>query len=197
MQKGLKYGLFLLSFLLITNVFAQEQPAAAAKPKPPQKKEEGPKPPTPEEQARELLISGESKKKQAKYDEAIADFDKALEIYIELYEVYVARASCYFLKLDFNSAMADYNRAIEVIETETEKIKTQAKIKRVLQDAAGEKLELDKLDKLMPILADAYYQRGNLKQFSDDISGGCEDLNKSKELGHLQADLKIAEFCGK
>jgi tetratricopeptide (TPR) repeat protein len=192
MRLALRIVIILASILLMSNAYCQE----GTKPKKPTSKEVGVKPPTPEELARELLTTAEAKKKQGKYDAAIADYDAALEKFIGLHEVYVARASCYFLKLDFNGALADYDRAVQVVETEMEKYKTQAKIKHVLQDAPGEKIALEKASNLQPTLADAYYQRGNLKQFTDDMGGCCEDLNKSKDLGHLQAVLKIDELCG-
>jgi tetratricopeptide (TPR) repeat protein len=190
---------FIVVFISNINVNAQEKstPPAAETPKKAggEKKQEGPKPKTPNEIARELLASGESNKKLGRHDQAIKDFDLAIETDPTLYEVYVGRASTLFLKLDFQSAMLDYNRAIEIIETESEKIKTQAKIKRVLQDLPGEKLELDKLEKLKPILAEAYYQRGNLKKFMDDKDSCCEDLKKARDLGHLQGEQTLREYC--
>lgn len=207
MSKLVNVLLIALLSLLSVVAFAQDKPAETTKPaagaaKPaggtkskPGNKGPAAKAPSPEEIARESLARGESFKKMGQYDKAMIEYDAALEKYPQLYETYTARASAHFLQLNFTEAMNDYNRAIEICETEMEKFKTQAKIKRVLQDLAGEKLALDEANKLKPIVADAYYQRGNLKQFMDDLEGSCEDLMKSKEFGHLQADTKIAEFC--
>ena len=113
----------------------------------------------------------------------------------EYYRAFIGRAGTKFLKLDFQGALTDYDAAIELMENLTEQAETQAKIKKVFGDVNGEKIQLDIVNEIKPYLAEAYYQRGNAKQFTDDVAGACEDINKSIELGFLRASDALKNIC--
>ncbi|RMG81056.1 MAG: hypothetical protein D6707_05395, partial [Bacteroidetes bacterium] len=73
---------------------------------------------------------------------------------------------------------------------------TKANIKKILNENNAAKIELDEANRLKTILAEAYYQRGNLKAFLEDKSGGCQDIRKAKELGYLKIHEALKNICG-
>ena len=184
--------------------FGQDKPTTppekseATKETPPQDDtDEGnaPRAKSPIEVATDLCIEAESQKKLGRHDVAIETYTAALEKLPEHYPAFVGRAGTKFLKLDFQGALADYDASITMMESLKEKHETQAKIKKVFGDVTGEKIELDYVKEILPALAEAYYQRGNVKQFMDDQAGACEDVQKAKELGSNRADDAIKTIC--
>lgn len=145
--------------------------------------------------ATNLCIAAESLKKRGKHDEAIQTYTEALEESPEHYPAFIGRAGTKFLKLDFQGALADYDAGITMMVNLKEKHETQAKIKKVFGDVTGEKIELDYANEITPALADGYYQRGNIKQFMDDLTGACDDIKKAKELGHNQTNYAMKDIC--
>ena len=145
--------------------------------------------------ATKLCVEAESLKKRGKHDEAIQIYTEALEKLPDHYPAIIGRAGTKFLKLDFQGALADYDAGITMMVSLREKYETQAKIKKVFGDVTGEKIELDYANEIKPALADGYYQRGNIKQFMDDLTGACDDIKKAKELGHNQTDFAMKDIC--
>ena len=43
--------------------------------------------------------------------------------------------------------------------------------------------------------ADAYYNRGFTRIFSNDKTGGCSDFNMAKKLGSTEANVPIRKYC--
>ena len=145
--------------------------------------------------ATKLCVEAESLKKRGKHEEAIQTYTEALEESPEHYPAFIGRAGTKFLKLDFQGALADYDAGITMMVSLKEKYETQAKIKKVFGDVTGQKIELDYANEITPALADGYYQRGNVKQFMDDLTGACDDIKKAKELGHNQTDFAMKDIC--
>ncbi|MBT6745670.1 MAG: hypothetical protein HOB26_03870 [Flavobacteriales bacterium] len=145
--------------------------------------------------ATKLCVEAESLKKRGKHEEAIQTYTEALEESPEHYPAFIGRAGTKFLKLDFQGALADYDAGITMMVSLKEKYETQAKIKKVFGDVTGQKIELDYANEITPALADGYYQRGNVKQFMDDLTGACDDIKKAKELGHNQTDYAMKDIC--
>ncbi|MBL4651796.1 MAG: hypothetical protein JKY53_02875 [Flavobacteriales bacterium] len=192
--KNIASIIFILVVCMSINVYGQDTPAKSETP-PTESAENAPRVKSPIEQATYLCTEAESQKKLGRHDDAIAIFTEALEKLPEHYPAFVGRAGTKFLKLDFQSALADYDAAITMMENLKEKHETQAKIKKVFGDVSGEKIELDYVNEILPALAEAYYQRGNVKQFMDDQAGACEDVQKAKELGSNRADDAIKTIC--
>jgi hypothetical protein len=44
-------------------------------------------------------------------------------------------------------------------------------------------------------LAEAYFGRGHLKQFMEDKSGGCDDLQLARDMGHQRAKSDLLDLC--
>lgn len=129
------------------------------------------------------------------YDGALAAYDTSLQIDPNLIEAYIGRGGIKFQKIDFPSAMEDYNRAIEISEKMVEMHEYRANIKTVLADYEGAKVERNKVMGLKDQLAEAYFRRGHLKRFMDDIGGGCEDIEKAKNMGNTRAKTDFQDLC--
>lgn len=129
------------------------------------------------------------------YDGALAAYDTSLQIDPNLIEAYIGRGGIKFQKIDFPSAMEDYNRAVEISEKMVEMHEYRANIKTVLADFEGAKIERGKVQGLREQLAEAYFRRGHLKRFMDDMGGGCEDIEKAKNMGNTRAKTDYQDLC--
>ena len=195
--------LIVVLFFMATNVCGQENTEEPLSPETETKsqasssieKTKAPAPKLPLVMAIELCAQAESLKKLGKHEESILIYTEALEKLPEHYPAFIGRAGTKFLKLDFHGALADYDAGITMMVSLKEKYETQAKIKKVFGDLTGEKIELDYASEIKPALAGGYYQRGNIKQFMDDLTGACDDIKKAKELGHNQTDSAMKDIC--
>jgi tetratricopeptide (TPR) repeat protein len=165
-------------------VFAQKQENNA-----PRKK-------SPQEIAYEYYTTGNLLTKQKKYDDAINSYLEALKINENYVEAIFGIAQAKFLKIDLESSLQTYNEGIELTEKLIKDHETKANIKKILNENNAAKIETDEANRLKTILAEAYYQRGNLKSFLNDKSGGCQDIRKAKELGYLKIHEALKNICG-
>ena len=65
----------------------------------------------------------------------------------------------------------------------------------MLDDLKGSRQDYAKADYIKTRMGDIYYKRGSVKRFMDDKAGGCEDLQKAKELGAFKANPELKDFC--
>lgn len=152
-------------------------------------------PKTESEEALELYKLAMTQKSQKNYSDAMENLTEAIAKDEQFAECYLERAGLKFLTMDFAGALADYDKCIEVLQEKHDKYQMQGDIKKILDDMPSARLDYAKVDLLKPTLADAYYRRGNVKRFMDRKEGGCEDLNKAKELGHLKANPDLKDYC--
>lgn len=129
------------------------------------------------------------------YNGALAYYDTAIITDPNLIEAYIGRGGIKFQKIEFPSAMEDYNLAIEISEKMVEMHEYKSNIKTVLGDFQGAKIEKSKVLGLKAQLAEAYFRRGHLKRFMDDLGGGCEDIKVSKNLGNIRAKTDFQDIC--
>ena len=129
------------------------------------------------------------------YEGALAYYDTAIITDPNLIEAYIGRGGIKFQKIEFPSAMEDYNLAIEISEKMVEMHDYRSNIKTVLGDFEGAKVEKAKVHGLKAQLAEAYFRRGHLKRFMDDLGAGCEDIKMAKDLGNIRAKTDFQDIC--
>ena len=69
--------------------------------------------------------------------------------------------------------------AIDFSEKEIEECNKRKNVKIILEDHKGATKEANKVAAMRPILAEALFNRGNVKYFLEDKTGCCEDLQES------------------
>jgi hypothetical protein len=85
--------------------------------------------------------------------------------------------------------------AIDLAEKEIDACNKRKNVKIILEDHRGATKEANKAASMKPILAEALFNRGNVKYFLDDKTGCCEDLQQSGDLGYLKAYNYIRKYC--
>jgi tetratricopeptide (TPR) repeat protein len=130
-----------------------------------------------------------------KYDSAVVVYSQAIQTDPNLVDAMLKRAGVRFLQVEFNLSLRDYDYAVEQAKKQMENFSYKASIKKVLGDFEGQKVDQAKSEYLKEKLAEAYFGRGHLKQFMEDKSGGCDDLQLARDMGHQRAKSDLLDLC--
>jgi len=96
---------------------------------------------------------------------------------------------------NFEGAILDYNKVIELDPTYNFAYYNRAEAKLGIKDYRGAIEDYSKNIEIYPNDSKAYYKRGIIKLALGDKEDGCLDLNKAKELGMVQVNEQIKEYC--
>ncbi|GAA4045944.1 tetratricopeptide repeat protein [Flavobacterium chungnamense] len=95
---------------------------------------------------------------------------------------------------NFEGAILDYNKVIELDPTYAFSYYNRAEAKLGIQDYKGAIEDYSKNIEIYPDDRMAYYKRGIIKLALGNKEG-CLDLKKAKELGLVEVNEQIKEYC--
>ena len=132
------------------------------------------------------------------YAGAMIDYNKAIEIKPDSYS-YMNRAILKHELKEFEFAIKDFDLAM-ISDNKESSIKDKIYYNKgnslaSLEDYYGAISSYKKAIDINSNYAFAYFQMGVCKYYISDISGGCTDFKKAKELGFNDADRVIKEYC--
>lgn len=155
-------------------------------------------------QSRGLLFMkfGRANKSNEMYKLASKDFSEVLKLDSSNAKIYLERARIGGILEDYSNALNDYNKALLHdkslnINKEMSMIYLVRGMNSVTDNKNSAIKDFDKVIKLDPNNANAYYFRGMLTiPFADTPNlCGCADIQKAKKLGYKDVDLLIELKC--
>jgi tetratricopeptide (TPR) repeat protein len=146
--------------------------------------------------ADDYLKSGIEKYNSKNFEGAIKDYTQAIKINGNLKDGYFHRGVSEWALQDFESAKKDFGKTIQLDPKFTEAYFDRAVILISQQEFTQALADLDKTIALGESSTRALMFRGEIRAHSGNIEGACEDFNKAKENGDLQAEKYINEYCG-
>jgi len=149
---------------------------------------------------------GLAKQQIKDYEGAIADYSQAIKIGPSAL-AYNQRGMVRYYKNDFKGAIIDYTKAIkftpkdEVVYYNRANVKDEviyynrAKTREEILDYSEAFADCNKAIEINPKYADAYIERGILKNKLGQKDSGCLDLRKAEELGSSYVTDAIKKYC--
>jgi tetratricopeptide (TPR) repeat protein len=197
---SMKSVIFFVVFSMITTSVAAQDKSPSTQPNEEVPKDAEPKKKTKSKigqptTALDFLLRGNAKQGADNMKGALEDYNECIKIDEEFARGYLSRGSVKFILQDFEAAIVDFNMAIDFSEKEIEECNKRKNVKIILEDHKGATKEANKVAAMRPILAEALFNRGNVKYFLEDKTGCCEDLQKSGDMGYLQAYNYIRKYC--
>lgn len=146
--------------------------------------------------SQEYLQNGITKHKQQDFKGAIKDYDKSINEDKTNKDAYYNRGACELALKEFDSAMTDFNKTIELDPKFVDAYYSRATV-FVSQEKYVEALpDLDKIIELDPTTPNVLTLRGQIRVQTGNKKGACEDFNQAKQIGDIQADKYLSQFCG-
>ena len=96
---------------------------------------------------------------------------------------------------NYIGAMEDFNKSIEIDTNFASAYNIRGIVKGNLKDFGGAIKDLDISIKIEPNNSTFFISRGGIKFFSNNKKEGCEDFQRAKELGHIDAQKFLDKFC--
>ena len=146
--------------------------------------------------ADDYLKAGIEKHNSKNFEGAIKDYSKAIKADKNLRDGYFNRGICAMALQDFKSAKKDLDRTIELDPNFVKAYYSRATLLVSQQQYQQSLPDLDKTIELDETTPNALTLRGQIRAQTGDKKGACEDFNKAKEIGDLQAEKYINQFCG-
>lgn len=147
--------------------------------------------------AKEYFDRGISKEAKKDYKGAIKEFKKATTEDANYATAYFKMGICQMALRDYNSAVEDFDNAIRIDSKNAETYEKRAVSLISLQKYEEALLDLDKVIEVDPTTPDIFIFRGLLRVETGNKIGACEDFNKAKIDGDIQADKCLQKYCGK
>ena len=146
--------------------------------------------------ADEYLKNGIVKHNSKDFEGAIKDYSKAIKADKNLRDGYFNRGICELALQNYKAAKKDLDKTIELDPLFGQAFYSRATV-LVSQQHYGDALpDLDKTIELDPKMPNALTLRGQIRAQTGNKEGACEDFNKAKVNGDLQAEKYISQFCG-
>jgi len=128
-------------------------------------------------------------------DEVIWNFTKAIEIKPDYLDAYYFRAIAYLNYKKYDKSLIDVDKVLKLDSTKAEYLNLKGKILLNFKDGYIDAFQyFNKAIELNPNLAEAYYQRGIIKNRTENNliqTKGCEDLKTAKKLGYKVPEIEI------
>lgn len=147
--------------------------------------------------SKEYFDKGISKEIKRDYKGAIKEFEKAITEDANYATAYFKKGICQMALKDYNSAVEDFDNAIRIDSKNAEVYLKRAVSLISLQKYQEALLDLDKVIEVDSTTPDIFIFRGLLREETGNKIGACEDFNKAKMDGHIQADKCLQKYCGK
>lgn len=150
--------------------------------------------------ASEYVKRGEAYLKEAKWEQAYADFNQAIELEPENADAYRYRGATYHKLGDAKSALKDYNQAIKLDPNKSDLFLNRGILQADGGDSANALSDLDEAIRLNPNNAMAYHMRAKVHAEDwfdgDSIDQATEDFEKAIELNPEDPQVYVsrAEF---
>ncbi|MCX6258191.1 MAG: tetratricopeptide repeat protein [Bacteroidia bacterium] len=126
---------------------------------------------------------------------AISDYDKVLTLRPGYIEAYSQRGIMKAKSGRMQDAMPDLNKAVELEPGNPEAYMNRGVVKLNLADYSGAIEDFSITIKMKPGFAYSYFNRGLAYIKSGNQSSGCNDLEKSRQMGFPQAEGALRQFC--
>ena len=147
--------------------------------------------------AKEYFDGGILKETKKDYKGAIKEFKKATTEDANYATAYFKKGICQMALRDYNSAVEDFDNVIRIDSRNAEAYLKRAVSLISLQKYQQALLDLDKVIVVDSTTPDIFIFRGLLREETGNKIGACEDFNKAKMDGHIQADKCLQKYCGK
>lgn len=129
------------------------------------------------------------------YDQAQKHFEKAIDTDSMFAEAYYHKGLTYSLTGNFVSATKDFEKAISLDANQPQYYFDLGNASFFQNEYSQAIMHYSKAIELSPANPDYYYSRGYTKFKTDDISGGCEDMQKADKLGNKKAAGLMEQWC--
>jgi tetratricopeptide (TPR) repeat protein len=126
---------------------------------------------------------------------SIDDSSKAIEIIPNFVLAYNVRGLAKMTLKDNNGAIKDFSKSIEIDNNFALAYNSRGIAKGNQKDVDGAIRDFDKAIQIEPKNYLSYVTRGGIKFFSGLKKEGCQDFQKAKELGFVDAQTLIDKFC--
>jgi tetratricopeptide (TPR) repeat protein len=147
--------------------------------------------------AKEYFDRGILKETKKDYKGAIKEFKKATTEDANYATAYFKKGICQMALRDYNSAVEDFDNAIRIDSKYAEAYLKRSVSLISLQKYKEALLDLDKVIEVNSTTPDIFIFRGLLRVETGNKIGACEDFNKAKMNGDIQADKCLQKYCGK
>lgn len=132
-----------------------------------------------------------------KYAAALKSFDKAISIDSGSYQAYFNKCIVYFNLSLYHEAMEEVSKALDIYPDFSEALVYKGLIFYQNHKFGEALMAYDEAIRSNPEFAMAYYDRALAKIKLDYLSSACQDLEKAKNLGYLEAEAVILINCNK
>lgn len=145
--------------------------------------------------AQDFYNSGVEKVNSQDYAGSIKDFDKAIKLDPKYTDAYYNKGTSKMYTKNYKGALADFDKAIELKPDFVSAFTNRGVAKLNLKDTKGALGDFDDAIKIDPANSLAYFMRGQVKMQMQETDAGCKDISKASELGYLQADKFLKQYC--
>lgn len=145
--------------------------------------------------ADEYLKNGIFKHNSNDFEGAIKDYSRAIKADKNSRDGYFNRGICELALKNFKAAKKDLDKTIQLDPLFGQAFYSRATVLVSQQHYADALPDLDKTIELDPKMPNALTLRGQIRAQTGNKEGACEDFNKAKVNGDLQAEKYISQFC--
>ncbi|NLN36192.1 MAG: tetratricopeptide repeat protein, partial [Candidatus Cloacimonetes bacterium] len=146
--------------------------------------------------ATEYLARGETYLKEAKWEQAYADFNQAIELEPENAEAYRYRGATYHKLGDAKSALKDYNQAIKLDPNKSDLFLNRGILQADSGDSQNALVDLNEAIRLNPSNAMAYHMRARVYSEAwfdgDSIDHALEDFEQAIKLDPNDPEVYVS-----
>lgn len=129
------------------------------------------------------------------YKSAIYSYTKALEIDSNNAEIYYSRGTISLMISDFNSALIDFNKSLAINKNNPNALYNRAGLFAQTQKFQEALNDLNQLIESYEKFPGALTLRGQMKFFTNDTKGCCNDFQKAKDFGDKDANSYLSKYC--
>ena len=122
----------------------------------------------------------------------IEDCSKALS-FTKTESIYYQRGISKHKIKDYQGALDDFNESLKINPDYKLAILERGVVSFILEKDNLALIDLNKYIELDPNSSRAFYYRGKLKKYMNDLTGSCTDLKKAQSLGDIYAKAELVK----